>query len=111
MLFVFFVALLLLHFIGIARARWDSGESPIKLAVIENFIERKRMENFALAVQPTKLLIVCAGTIGLVGIIQTAISSQVTLSYIYSAFFLAVSARQLYGYFRRKANSQSNDDA
>ncbi|MDE0754169.1 MAG: hypothetical protein OSB26_05910 [Woeseiaceae bacterium] len=110
MLFVFFVALLLLHFIGIARARWDSGESPIKLAVIENFIERKRMENFALAVQPTKLLIVCAGTIGFVGIIQTAISSQVTLSYIYSVFFLVVSAGQLYGYFRRKANSQSNDD-
>jgi hypothetical protein len=102
MLFVFFVALLLLHFIGIARARWDSGESPIKLAVIENFI--------ALAVQPTKLLIVCAGTIGFVGIIQTAISSQVTLSYIYSVFFLVVSAGQLYGYFRRKANSQSNDD-
>ena len=105
MLFVFFIVILILRFIGIVRVRWDSGESPIKLAVIETFIERERLEKFVLAVRPTKLLIVFAGTIGLVGLVQTAITSQATVSYISSVFFFAVSAGQLYADFRRKTNS------
>ncbi len=111
MLFVFFVAILFLRFVGITRARWDSGENPIMLDAMEKFVDRERLKNFVLAVQPTKLLIVCAGTIGLVGKIQTANTSQATPSYIISMFFVVVSAGQFYAYFRRKTYRQSNDDA
>ncbi len=111
MLFMLIAAILFLHFIGIARARWNAGESPIKLDLFERFVERERLENFVLAVQPTKLLIVCAGTIGLVGIIQTANSSQATPSYVFSIFFVAVSGGQFYAYIRRKTFRQTNDDA
>lgn len=110
MVFVFFIAVLLLHFIGMAQARWNSDTTPMRLSVIGNFIERERLEKFVLAVQPTKLLIVCAATIGLVGTVQTANTSQASLAYIASMFFLLVSAGQFFAQLRRDTNKQSNDD-
>ena len=111
MFFIFLVSILFLHFIGIVRVRWDSDKHPLNLGVFGNLVERERLENFVLAVQPTKLLIVCAATIGLVGLVRTATTSQDSLSYICSAFFLVVSAWQFYAYIRHVANIQPNDDA
>lgn len=108
--FALIVVISILYFISVARARWESDTIPMKFRFIGNVIERERLENFVLAVQPTKLLIACVGIIGVVGIVQTANSSQASLSYAYSALFLDMGAGQLIANILRNTNSQSNED-
>jgi len=108
--FALIIVISFLYFISVARARWESDTIPKKLGFLNNVIERERIENFVLAVQPTNLLIACVGIIGVVGVVQTANSSQASLSYAYSALFLVMGAGQSIANIRRNTFRQLNED-
>ena len=89
-------------FFGVARAGWSNDLAVPNPAYLVRKFGEARVAEIMRLLQPNILLMIVTGSIGVLGVVNTFMTSRSAVSYCLSSYFLAFGAGHLYAIFSRR---------